>query len=469
MEKYKKLISNTLIFGIGTFGSKLMVFLLMPLYTRVLSKADYGLVDIIVQSANLMIPIMSFGVANAVLRFGLDRSNRKSDVFSTGIVTVMAGFVILFCFFPLIDKISFISGNIILIYVYALVSSLRSLCSQMTMAKGYVRLYAISGVMNTASTIVFNLLFLLVFRLGITGYVMATVVSDFLIGIFLFFTARLYRHVSLKINTNVSKAMFRYCLPLIPTTIFWWITNVSDRYMVTYILGNAANGLYAVSYKLPTIITLLSGVFIDAWQLSAVSEQDKHQREEFFSMVFSNYQSVVFLAAFGIMLFSKLLTRILVAPDFFTSWQYMPFLLMATTFSCFVTFLGTVYMVEKRSVSAMITTVFGAVSNIAMNLWLIPRIGINGASFATFISYFCVFLLRVLNSRRYLKIRWSVGKLFINMLFLSSECYTLLLSPRYSIPIHILLTIGILMFNLPGLIVSLRRLLFKKSSQEADI
>lgn len=77
MDKYKRLISNTVIFAVGTFSSKVLVFLLMPLYTRVLTDAEYGVTDLIVQTGNLLLPLVSLGIINAVIRFGLDRGQHR--------------------------------------------------------------------------------------------------------------------------------------------------------------------------------------------------------------------------------------------------------------------------------------------------------------------------------------------------------------------------------------------------------
>ncbi|MFR1759779.1 MAG: lipopolysaccharide biosynthesis protein, partial [Christensenellaceae bacterium] len=82
MDKYKKLVSNTVIFAIGTFSSKLLVFLLMPLYTRVLSESDYGVVDLLMQTGNLLLPLVSLGINNAIIRFGLDKSSDSREVFT---------------------------------------------------------------------------------------------------------------------------------------------------------------------------------------------------------------------------------------------------------------------------------------------------------------------------------------------------------------------------------------------------
>lgn len=151
-------------------------------------------------------------------------------------------------------------------------SCLRSICSNFVRAKRMcvcTRLW----VLSTLMTVIFNILFLVVFDMGITGYVLATVLADFLSSVFLFLVANLKQYIDFKgFNRSVSKQMLRYAIPMIPTTIFWWITNVSDRFLVTYMISEAANGLYAVSYKIPTLINLVSGIFIEAWQMSAVTE-----------------------------------------------------------------------------------------------------------------------------------------------------------------------------------------------------
>jgi O-antigen/teichoic acid export membrane protein len=460
MNKYKKLISNTIIFGIGTFGSKILVFLLMPLYTRVLTSADYGVVDLIIQTSNLLIPIVSLGIANGVIRFGLDKSIRKGEVFSVGLTVISGGFIIFLVFMPIISKITYISGKTALIYLFVLMSILRTLCSQFVRAKEYVRLYAFDGLLSTFTTIVFNVLLLVVFKLGITGYVLAIVLSDFLSTVFLFTSAKLKRYVHIKyINKDLAKSMIKYSLPLIPSTIFWWITNVSNRFIVAHVLGNEANGLFAVSYKIPTIIVLISNIFMDAWQMSAVTEEDKRSRAKFFTKVFNVYQSILFLSASFIILFSKFITRILVSESFYLSWKYIPLLVMATTFSCLVTFLGSVYMVEKKSYLTLSTTVVGAITNVVFTFLLINKFGVNGAAFATFISYFTVFLIRARNTKNFIEIKWNAPKLFINTIIVLCQSIIMIFEIKYWVIYEIIL-VSLMTFINSGLILKNIRSLF---------
>ena len=111
-KKYKKLFSNTIIFSIGTFSSKILVFLLVPFYVQFLSDAEYGTVDLITQTANLLIPVVSMGIASAVLRFGLDKASDKKAVFSTGVAAILIGFAVFRTTCLAFRLARFCSGNI---------------------------------------------------------------------------------------------------------------------------------------------------------------------------------------------------------------------------------------------------------------------------------------------------------------------------------------------------------------------
>ncbi len=453
MDKYKKLFSNTIIFGIGTFGSKALVFLLMPLYTRVLTNEDYGIVDLIVQSSNLLLPLVSVGIFGAIIRFGLDKAYDKTEVFSSGLLVILSGFCAFLLFVPLIWQIELISGYTLLIVLYVFTGCLKALCANFVRAKQYVRLYAFEGILGTVMVIVFNILFLLVFKLGVVGYVLSIILADFFSIIFLTLTARLTSYVNLFIiKKSTLFEMLKYSIPLIPNTVFWWVTNVSDRFIVTAMLGEAANGLYAVSYKVPTLISLVSGIFMEAWQMSAITDRSDPKLGAFFSKVFKSYQGIVFAAASFLILCSKLITKVLVSDAFYASWRFIPLLVMATTFSCFVTFMGSVYMVEKKSVTTLTTTALGAIVNISLNFALIPVMGVTGAAFATFISFFVVYTVRLFNTKKYIKINWHTPLVIFNLIILSAQTLFMMLEAKSWLFIEILLFLLIIIINIFALL-----------------
>lgn len=431
MDKYKKLASNTIIFAIGTFSSKILSFILMPFVTRMMTTGDYGSADLIQQTVNVLIPIVTLQVNSAALRFALDKAKNKADVLTVGIRTTFAGFGVFLLFAYPISLIKINDFNlgdyIVLIYVFVLVSGFRQLCQQFVRGSGHVKLYAVDGIIATATTLLFTFLFLYIFRWGVTGYIMAIVASDACSIIFYAVTAKLYRYVSPHLTEKgIAGQMLKYCVPLIPTVILWWIINVSDRYMITYFVDSSANGLYTAASKIPNFVILFSQIFIDAWQLSAVDEYDSKGRAEFFTKVFRVYSGGVFAVASALILFCQLFTKILVAPSYYESWTYVPILIIATTYSCIVNFLASVYMAEKKSMMALLTASSGAVTNILLNLLLIPKIGANGAAVATVCAFLVVFATRSANTRKYIKIDFKLPLMIFETVLLAVQSFLML-------------------------------------------
>ena len=453
-NKYTTLISNTIIFALGTFGSKLLVFLLMPLYTSVLTTAEYGAMDVVVNVSNMLLPLVIVSINDGVIRFGMDRAYKRRDVFSTGIWVSLAGFGIFLIFWPAMKKIGMISDYTALIYLYVLAAALQGVSAQFVRAMGLVRLFAFNGILNTLSTVVFNVLFLVVMKWGMYGYVLSVILSNVASMIFLWIAARLYRYMRWwkGIDRDTVREMIIYSLPLIPATIMWSITNVSDRFFVTHYLGEAQNGIYSVAYKLPTIISVISAIFTQAWQLSAIGERESDDREQFYSNIFKSYQTIVFLAAGGILLLIKPLMHLLVSDSFFEAWQYTPLLVVSVVFSCFSSYFASFYMASKKNIMAMVTIFLGARLNVVLNYYLIPIYGLNGAAGATAASYIFIFVIRAIDTRRLFCIDLGLRKLLLNSLLLGLQAWLLMQNDKYLYVWETLTLLAMLLVNLRGIL-----------------
>ena len=201
MNAYQKLISDTVLFGLGTFGARFLTFLLTPFYTRVLTSEEYGVTDLLLQTGNLLIPIASVGIINAVIRYGLEQSTDKRGVFTTGILTTLLGSFFLLLTAPFLERIPFLSGRLWMVMLYVLAANLHSVCNQFARTMGHVRLFAFDGILRTALTIGFNILLLAVFPMGAVGYVLANVLADGLTALFVFVRARQWRYLRLSAVT----------------------------------------------------------------------------------------------------------------------------------------------------------------------------------------------------------------------------------------------------------------------------
>lgn len=424
MDKYKRLASNTMLFAISTFSSKLLSFVMAPLFSYWFETQEMnGIKELLNQCASLLIPLVSLGIANAVIRFGLERGVRKSAIYMNGLVSIGMGFVLLVLLCPLLVRIELFREYIGLLCVYLLVSCLRTLNCQFCRARQLNRLYAIDGILCTVTTCLFYVLFLRVLNMGPTGYLLAIICADGLSALFLFTVTKTWRFLDFKhFDVALLKKMLRYALPLVPASIFWWVTNASDQFFVAAMLedGTAWTAILGASYKLPTILSIVSTIFTEAWQISAFTDGTDAQREEFFSRVFGAYQGLIFLAACGIVLMAQPFMMIY-RDDYFIGWKFIPLLTMATAFASFDNFLNSIYMVEKRSTLSFTTMGLGAGVNVVLNFLLIPVWGVNGAALATFVSYFIVFVLRVVNTRGLIRVDFSPEKLCCNLALLAVE------------------------------------------------
>ena len=464
MNKYQTLAANTILMSVGTFGSKLLVFLMVRFYTGYLTPAEYGTADLITQTANLLIPLVSLDITDAVFRFAAERRGGRTEAFSVGLRVITLGSAGLLLVIALLQGVPAVRAYGFLLASFVIASCCHALCAHFVRARGNTALFAAQGLFNTALFIGLNVLFLAVFHWGIRGYVLSTTVANLITTGLLVFRARLWRYAGLAPRRGLRRQMLRYCIPLIPTAVFWWIMGVSDRYMVKWFLGSDANGIYAVAYKIPTILTILATVFMDAWQLSAIAESDGDRQAHlrFYGRIWDAFASAVFLCAGGIIALSPLLIRLLAEEAYYSAWQYIPVLTLSMAAAAFSNFMGSVYVVTKQSKASFWTSLVGAGSNIVLNLWLIPRIGLQGAAAATFLSCLAVFLIRLVNARQLLPFSLSGRKLALGVGILLLQTLFLLFRWPGWLPVQIAGLLALLLLGLPAILATLRVVFHRK-------
>lgn len=435
-SSYRKLFSNTLTFAIGSFSSKILVILLIPIYTNALSKAEGGITDVLTQIANWAIPIASVTIAEAVIRFGLDKAYDKKAVFTIGNVVCLGGLgafgVLMFIFTIAGVAKNYLGTYGMILYLYIFMSSMKTLYSTYVRALERVKLFAVNGIITTLFTLLFNVLFYMVFPkdyafFGIGGvfaspvakYLLAVLLSDFISIIFLIFTAKLWKHFDrASWNRDLLRTMLQYSVPLIPAQLLWLITNSSDTFMTTYIMGENYNGVLSAAYKIPNIVATVYLMFGQAWNMSAITENDSKDRDQFYEKVFDFNQSLIYILAGGCLLVIQPLTNILIGAEFHDSIRYSPILIYSTVFSCFTTFMGSIYIATKKSKRSLFTSFISGAVNVGVNLLLIPRIGLYGPAISTVAAYLAVFVARVFDSRKLIPFRIDWRKLVFNNIIL---------------------------------------------------
>lgn len=442
-SKYKDLSKNTLLFSISGFGSKLISFLLVPLYTYSLSTADYGTVDLIVTTVQLLIPVLTLNIQDAILRFSLDKEYDKSDIMGAGVKVVFISSVILsFALFVLYKtKIIHLQNEYLQFLFWSyLLGSLNNCFSMYLKACDRINVLMISGLMNTFVICILNVIFLLKMKIGVMGYLYANVFGMLTSVIIMLFAGKIYKDIHFKIDNKILKHMSIYSLPLVVNSLAWWMNNAGDRYILTYFAGMSVNGVYSVSYKIPTILSTIQMIFYNAWSVSAIKEFDKNDEDGFIGNVYTMYSFLSCFVCSIIMLGNIFIARMLYAKEFFEAWQYVPFLLVGTVFNGIALFEGCLFTAVKRTGDVSKTTVMGAVINMFLNIILIPKWGATGAAFATMVGYFSVWAVRTFQLGKFIKMKVDWIRQFISLIIIFLQSIIAWSSSKfiYQVPLMVL-------------------------------
>lgn len=396
-NRYKFLFKNTALLTIGNFSSKILVFLMVPLYTSVLTTEEYGVYDLLVATVQLLMPIITINIVDAVMRFGMERNVSKKSVVTIGVkyltISVFSLGIILLInrYLSLWEDLL---GYTIYVFLYYVSWIANHLAVQFAKALECVKDIAIAGVMSTTVTIVCNLLFLIVFDMRLIGFFLAYVFGQAIPAMYLFYRTKIHNYIGLKTDKKLEREMVQYSFPLIMTNLAWNINSISDRYIVTWLCGVAINGIYSVSYKIPTIITTVQSIFTQAWSISAIKEYDAENKNEFYQNMFSYLNTVMCIGSAFLIMLTKPIAYILYAKEFYNAWQYVPFLVISCVINSAAGYIGQILVAKKDTKSMAKAAIYGAIVNIILNIIFIYFIGAQGASIATAISSFVIFSCR---------------------------------------------------------------------------
>jgi O-antigen/teichoic acid export membrane protein len=429
-KKYKKLAVNTAVFAVGSFGAKFLSFFLVRLYTGVMTEAQFGQADIIQQTVNILYPLITLASADAVIRYGIDKAYDNAKVLSSAAVVTLAGLFVFAALSPLLNTVNEFYGFTFLLYACAMFSSLRQIVASFCRAKGYVKLFAADGILATLAMVIFNVIFLVVLDLGVKGFVLSIICSDFFSIVFLTGVGGFVKYLDFsKVTLPFLREMVKYSLPLVPAYLLWWITSASDRWFVLNITGAAANGVYSAAYKVPGLLVMMTTLFYQAWQMSAIENKDEHDLADFFGKIYDNYSSLLFIGAAGLIMVCKPVNAILLdsSPEkgFGEAYRFTAVLVIAMVFQCCCQFLSSIYNIKNKSVNSMLTSGLAAGANLILNALLIPAYGALGAAAATAASYALCFISRLADTHRMIDFKMHILRFLLNTALISFACYAL--------------------------------------------
>ena len=409
-KKYKSLFSNTAVFAISNVISKIILSLLLPLYTRTMTTGEYGTVELITTLSQLLYPAFSLSIQDSAFRFAMDKEKKAEQVLKNSLMIILGGCVVLIPVSLGMGHYKGIQGYWFYFYVFSTLSMIRSMLSLYVKGINKTIAFSVDVVLYNGVLAISNFILLAGFRMGIDGYFVAIVISSVVSILFLLWNANTLAALKEVINRQLLREMITYSAPLILNSISWGLTHVVDRMMLTSMMGSDANGIYSAASKIPSLMSVFTTVFTQAWTISLIQDYETEKDRNFYNNIFNLTHVGCLICALGILLFNNNLFVWILGSSFAESVRYVPILLIGTLFLTYSNYFGSFFSATKKSKLNMYTSLAGCTFNIVFNWLLIPRFGITGACIATAGSYVVISVTRIISSQKVYPIDMDLGK-----------------------------------------------------------
>lgn len=422
MSKFRALVKNIGIFTISTVAIKLVVFLLVPLYTYYLTPVEFGLTDMLNATVWLVFPIATLSIADAVLRFVIEDKEKSENYISTGFYTMMLSCIIIVAILPLLNFPVF-GGlghyGIWFVLCYSTIA-FQTFFSSVARGLNQFKLIAIVSVISSVINIVLAILLIAVIPLGIHGFFSSIFFANLTGAILYLLFGHHQRFIRFKWvkGGNTLRKMLLYSIPLIPNSLFWWATQSINRFFITAMIGIGASGIFAAASKIPSVVNLLSNIFIQAWNISAFQESDSSSKQKFYSSVFIFFNSIMLIGSGALSIGAEWIARILFQREFYQAWIFVPVLVLSSYYAALSAFYGSIYAASMKTKQLFISSLLGTVVCIVLTYAFVLKFGIIGAGIATVISNLIIWIHRAIDSRRLIHLKISVTQLTLENVLL---------------------------------------------------
>lgn len=408
-NRYKRLGINTLWVFLGRSGNFIMAFIMLPLYTHWLSPGEYGEGDLIQTYSTIFMCFTTCCIAQSIFIFPKNCTElEKKKYYSSGwayiFVAICLAAIIFFIIEVITRKIGYkgtLTEHLWLIYGLMFANFIQEYTQQFTRSIDKMSIYSTTGIIQSVLVAITSVIFIPLY--GFIGYILSLIFSPILAAFYSFVASRSYSYLSLSsFDRDYLKKLLVYGIPLIPNTIMWWIVNGFNRPIIEETLGLFAVGLFAIANKFPGIVTNVSTIFTNAWGISMLEEFGKPGFSVFFNKNVKFIFTILVLLCAIVSIFSKQILLLFADESYIEAWKILPILVIGALFSSMSSLVGGIFMALKNSKFFFLSSVAGGFSSVILTFILIKAMGLQGAAWATALSFFIILVFRVKFAWKYL-------------------------------------------------------------------
>ncbi|MDY3122943.1 MAG: oligosaccharide flippase family protein [[Actinobacillus] rossii] len=392
-----KLLKSSLLYSVGSIGTKILSFVLVPLYTFFLTKEDVGIYDLIITIISLCIPIVTLQISDALYRWLIDDQyiDRK-EIIGTAIWIFLIAYsivMLIMCMLSIFWRFVYIEYFLILLFL----NSILLLFQSILRGTGELKFFALTGMGTSFLVFILNVIFFSFTKLGIEGVFLSIILSYVVVSGILVRKLSIFCCIKL-FNTKCALEMIKYSLPLVPNIMSIWLISSASRIIILYKLGVDSNAIYAISIRFASILFIVNSVLIYPIQDYIL----KHNNfDENFKIILKKYVKFEFSIAGLLIVCCPIYMLFIVDESFYESWKYIPFLLIGVSIDSISALLGVYYQKIKKTLNITISSLMGGFFCICISYFLVEYYALYAMSFSYFISLFLVLFIRNLNLRKY--------------------------------------------------------------------
>lgn len=410
----KALFKNTGIIAIGQVSTKIVNFLLLPLYTALLTTEEYGIVDLLSTLSTLLVVVVGLQMNQAIFRFLItkrDYIEKLKIIISTIMFATFEIFgIYILLFLVLSPFISlqykwFLLGNVITVILLQTTSGIAR-------GLGKNAEFALANFISSTVIIVLNVIFIAILRMDISAMLVAYIIGPFVGSCVLVIKCKLFKYISWKMRSkNMLKEVLMYSIPLVPNELSWSIIHSSDRWVVASVLSVAANGLIAVASKFSVIYTTAFSIFNASWTEQVVLHYKDEGGPEYINSMFNKMVTLFACLAMGIIACMPFIFNVLVNIAYNEAYGLVPFYMIAVFFNAIIGLISSIYLVNNETKQVAISTMIAAGINLVVDLLLIKSIGYYAAPISSICGYMVISIWRLIDvNKRHCRISISIKK-----------------------------------------------------------
>ncbi len=386
MGRNSILLKNTFIISIGKVCTQLVTYLLLPIYTTILSPSDYGTVDLLLTYILLISPIITIQMEMSIFRFLIDTRGNKQEtarVMSNCIACAMGPsllFIILYLPIALSFKFeytgSFLSGII--------TTSALSIALQIARGLGDNMSYAVGSAISGIMTVLLNIVFVIILPYGVVGMLYSTAIAQLIALCYIIIKDKIYEYIDFSLLCKkFMKKMAHYSVPLILNGLSWWIISASDRTLASFVLGTHANGILAVVIKISAIVTNVFAIFNLSWTESVAVHINDRDSDIYISDITRKCFNLFSSCGVVLIMICAVFFKYLVNERFYEAYPLIPLFVMGSIINIIQTLYGIIYIGKKDTKGVSRTAFIAAIINFITNVMLIKFIGLYAAAIST--------------------------------------------------------------------------------------